>query len=473
MASSLFNFARSRRTWQDALGVFIRWGVEVGALSPFFETMSASRHVWRHCVTALKEAATRPQIETALGAVPIAHNSYETDGYAIRFPATRRLGVEAWEHSVDSYFKAALPDVSGIQGEIRELQKWIGGARDGRSSTMTDRLYQDARRIAKRLRQQTARQLPSDVELPGFSLGEAHEMWDVIHGHSWVALLLLRGTNDVSASLLSPHRDDLLRDLSRVAGDSSAQAFVDFLTFDPSRHPDPALAPLVAVDDRVCFSPTLIIDSRFERNLLKLLAMQPHLYGKVGEGRGRDGARQVGSLLCSGSSTMVAEEVKVLRDGQAKGDIDVAAVDLRSGLGLMCEVKWPAPPDSILEISKAEDEIIKGQQQLARIKKGLESRDFVPRFPSGWPKFEDVEWMYAVVCGGHTPSTDRLLLHHIKPTSWDVLWHSPSDSLEQVRNAIRSDPPELEEGVGYTRGWTHQRIGPYTVEIEGIHRVEL
>lgn len=470
-ATDLFTFARGRRTWQDAQGVMVRWGHEVGTLEPFFEELSSKRKIWESGTSALKRAAQRPQVETAIGGFYIGHHGYETSGHVIRFPATCDLAIEAWEHSVDPYFKGSLPDTSAVQPEIEALQSWAqeSGSRDD----LTQNLYLAARRVGRHLRQQAPRELLGSIELDGFTLGDAHKMWDVIHGHAWIALLLLRGRQEVSASLLCPLKDALIDDLTAETDAARAEAFVDFLTFDPDRHPDPALAPLIQTAGRFVFTPTLIINSRFERNLLKLLALRHDLYGPVGDWRGKEGAKQVGNLMRAIQGVEVAERVAVERAQGPAGDFDVVAVDNATGRGLICEVKWPAPPDSIVEISKAEDEIIKGQDQLVRLKREIAADVALVRLPKDWRPFEDTDWTFAVICKGQTPCTERLLTHEIHASSWEVLWHRPSRTLDEVLNAISGGPPRLSEGTGFTRNWSRQKIGAYTVETEGIGHVDL
>lgn len=470
-SSDRFAFARGRRTWQDAQGVMVRWGHERKALEPFVDRFSSNRRLWESGVSALKRAAQRPQVDTAIGGVYIGHHGYETAGRAIRFPATRDLGIEAWEHSVDPYFKGQLPDTSAVRSEMEALQSW---AQDGTGGTaLSDELYMAARRVGRHLRQQAPRELPASVQLPGFSLGDGHKMWDVIHGHAWVALLLLRARQDMAATLLCPLRDVLIAELAAETDSASAEAFIDFLTFDEARHPDPALAPLIQSDGRIAFTPTLIINSRFERNLLKLLALRHDLYGPVGDLRGKEGAKQVGNLMRSIAGVDVAERVSVKRAHGQAGDFDVVAVDPKSRRGLICEVKWPAPPDSILEISKAEDEIIKGQEQLSGLKREIAAGTAVVEVPVGWRPLEEIDWTYGVVCKGQTPCTDRLLNHEIHATSWEVLWHRPSRTLDDIRTAITSRPPRLSEGSGFTSNWSRQKIGGYWVETEGIAHVDL
>jgi hypothetical protein len=470
-ATDRFAFARGRRMWQDAQGVMVRWGHEIGTLEPFFDGLSSKRKIWERGTSALKHAAQRPQVDTAIGGFYIGHHGYETSGHIIRFPATRELGIEAWEHSVDPYFKASLPDTSAVQSEIQALQSWAqeSGSRDD----LTNDLYLAARRVGRHLRQQAPRELPGSIELPGFTLGDAHKMWDVIHGHAWIALLLLRARQDVTASLLCPLKDALIDDLAAESDTSKAEAFVDFLTFDADRHPDPALAPLIQTAERIVFTPTLIINSRFERNLLKLLALRHDLYGPVGDWRGKEGAKQVGNLMRSIQGVDVAHRVAVERAQGRAGDFDVVAVDNAIGRGLICEVKWPGPPDSIVEISKAEDEIIKGQNQLVRLKREIAEGEAVAKLPKGWRPFEDTDWTYAVICKGQAPCTDRLLKHEIYASSWEVLWNRPSRTLDEVRTAIAEGPPRLSEEIGFTRNWSRQKIGVYTVEIEGIGHVDL
>jgi hypothetical protein len=241
------------------------------------------------------------------------------------------------------------------------------------------------------------------------------------------------------------------------------------MTFRYGYHPDPAIAPLVSFGNRVLIAPTLVTMSAFERNLLRAAALNPDTYGPIGTLRGSQGPRDVERLLAAHDGVATSRAIKVVDgSGTVLGDLDVVAMDPRDKVAVAIEVKWPSPPDSLQEVSKAEDEIAKGQAQLATLKSLLLKGLAEARLPASWPQFSELSWSWLVVCRGHQTSTPALVQHEITPISRDRLWYAMGDSLAQTIRDLRQGRRLPKEGSDFKRVWRQKRLGDRDLQIEAL-----
>jgi hypothetical protein len=289
--------------------------------------------------------------------------------------------------------------------------------------------------------------------------------------YGWVARLITMLKQAPGTAILAPKADFLLLDLTRQTGISkeTVAAFIEFLTFRPGRHPDPAVSPFVRFHDRLLIPPTLVGMSNFERNLLRLLAYEPGTYGPIGAKRGEQGTKRVANYFMNVDGARVVTEVPVLnRVGSPLGDLDVVAVDLAYRRGVILEVKWPAEPDSVEETGKAELEIIKGQQQAARLREAMAKGSGHARLPQSWGSHDDITWDWFVLCGTHHTSNRALLAQPIPPISWDQLWRAPSQALESVVAGLLNEDRLPKEGKDFDLVWDKMRLGGHRVRLEKV-----
>lgn len=464
---------RYERATQDAQGVLIRWALDLEAAPPR-KTRSAagpSRRDLRLAAEAVEFALRWSQLTTALIAVPAGHQGFESSGWRVRFPRTTDLRYEALDRRIGRPF-GLVPDLSSVQVEMSLLRDWAGQQTVGERPEMTNEVFAATLRLAQRLRTQQAGEFDPSFQVAGFTLQEAHRLWDVIFGYAYVARLLTTASLDPASAVLTPTSASLARDLQTRTGigQDTVQEVLDFLTYVHGHHPDPAIAPIIARGSRLLVPLTLVTTSNFERNLLRSLALRTDLYGPVADERGRAGAERVASLLSTIPEVLVTTRIEIRGPGgRTAGDLDVVAVDPKKRIGLILEVKWPAPPDHMIEILRVEAELQRGQQRLAQLKHGLTNGAvWVRGWPASWPSFQDVQWDWVVLGKDYFPGTRALIGHEIRPISWDLLWARQADTLAGLIEKLASEHDLPVEGRDFERVWHKMKVGRYDVEIEGF-----
>ena len=140
----------------------------------------------------------------------------------------------------------------------------------------------------------------------------------------------------------------------------SANEITDHLTQDAQRARDPALTPLIHLDDERLFPmSSLIVPASPHRNILKILQAAPKSYGGLGDLLGAVGEQIVRQLL----EERVAEGVRVAmnvpvryRQGWDATDLDVVVHSPHEHLLVVLEVKWRLPVDGTYESRHAEND---------------------------------------------------------------------------------------------------------------------
>jgi hypothetical protein len=464
---------RYERGTQDAQGVLIRWALDQGGSPPREEGPQAglSRRDMKMAAEAVDLALRWPQLDTALVAVSAGQQGFESSRWTVRFPRTTDLRYEALDRKISRPL-GLVPDLSMVQEEMTLLGDWASQQAVGERAVMTNEVFAATLRLAQRLRAQSAREFDPSLHVAGFTLSDAHRLWDVLFGYAYVAKLLTTVSLDAGSAVLSPTYAALAHDLQVRTGidEEPVQSFLDFLTYVHGHHPDPAIAPIIARRDRLLIPLTLVATSNFERNLLRALALRGDLYGPVAKERGRAGADKVAALLRTIPDVLVTTGIEVRGPGgRTAGDLDVVAVDPKKGIGLILEVKWPAPPDHMIEILRVEAELQRGQQQLAQLKRGLANGTlWVRGWPASWPSFQDMRLEWMALGKDYLPGTRAILGHEIRPISWDLLWARQADTLAGLIQKLTSERDLPAEGRDFERVWHKMKVGRYEVEIEGF-----
>jgi hypothetical protein len=455
------------RAWQDALGVLVRWWFDPGR--PRFPSPKRPKSQSATAIaSAIELALIWPSIESLVTGTRVGLYEFQSNEDAVSFYFVGDARREALAHLMHP---SVLPSLDRAEQEMPEIQAWFNMAGTTTPLAMPDSVFQATLRLAKHLSDQLPRQFDPGLVLPGFTLAEAHALWNVVFGYAYVSRLVtvLRQSSEIA--LLSPRLDTLVKDLAKRTSISGATVatFVDFLTFRSGRHPDPAVSPFVLLGDTLLISPTLVGMSNFERNLLRLLAYQPQLYGPIGSERGRFGAKRVATYFRTVPGAEVAVNVAVLNaGGSALGDLDVVVVDRGSKRGAILEVKWPVEPDSVEETAKAEIEISKGQEKTRHLRQALVEGRGRAQLPRAWLPFDEIDWDWFVLCGTHQTSNRAILAHAISPVSWYQLWHSPGSSLESIVTALHDEDRLPREGREFDLIWDESSVGRYNVRFQKI-----
>jgi hypothetical protein len=456
---------RLSRALQDAEGAFVRWG-STRPVNEGHPKDGLTRRDFQAVRSAMTLARDWAPIEQALISAEHGQQHYESHQREIRFPLLGDIRRDVFDRMVGQPFGMA-PDISLVGEEMDILRGWVARGPSG-PTDMTDNEFRAARRLARNLRSQAPREFPSVTQLPGFTLQEAHLMWDKIYADAYLASTLTFTHQDLWATILVPDKELLVRELGRVVADESAAgAFVEFMTFKSGYHPDPAIAPIIDRGDWLILPPGLVLNSSFERNLMRSVALDPGLNGRIGDLRGQMGVRQVASFFKAFPDALVAMNLTVTSRGKDLGDLDVVSIDPVRKVGAILEVKWPASVDHMVEILRIAEMAGRAQQQLAGLRRALVSREAsVHGWPDNWPAFEAIDWTYLVLVKDHVPSP--IVGESIQILNWDILWSQRGDSLRGTLQRLSEQRYLPAEGVDYERVWRAARLGPYRVEIESF-----
>lgn len=462
------------RGWQDAVGWQIRWWstYAVALHDPEHRsTQPSSSRMAEWLYEAISLSLDWSRIIDALEGTYLGIYEFSQLGrrdVQFAFIGDPRLEAEAQREGIRA--AGVTPNLALVGPEMLSLAAWArGGGRD--PFEMPHPLLRSLVRSGRQMATQQTEELNPDTSFGGFTLAVARKLWAVLFTYARAAFASMFFLDNAGPAVLASEATALVARLAKLSGvsPSEAEAFVEFMTYRHGYHPDPAIAPLVPFRNFVLIPATLVLMSAFERNLLRAAALDPNAYGRIASERGRAGAVDIERLLGSHAGTITARGIKVFDEGgQVVGDLDVVAADPNEGLGVAVEVKWPSPPDSLKEVSKAEDEIRKGQAQLLRLKRALASARGRAALPRGWPAFADLEWRWLVVCRGHQPCTPALITHEIPVVSRDRVWYSLEASLGNSLRALLDGVGLPVEGRDFDRKWSDVRFGGWRARVEGI-----
>lgn len=464
---------RLTRAAQDSEGVLVRWCAERERTAENHRrsNVEPTRSHLAWAKEAIDLAMSWAPLESALILAEQGHQGFESQHKVVRFPYTKDPRYEALDRRIGRPF-ALAPDLSSTTEHTALLREWVRHQEVGVFPEMSDREFGVAIRMARALRSQSPREFEPSTVINGFSLTEAHAVWDVLHAWAFVSSLMTMASLDPRAALLTPTQATLVTDLARSSGVASqaVRNVVEMLTYRHGYHPDPAIAPLISRRDRLLIPPLLVTSSNFERNLLRIVALDPSIQGPIGDARGKVGIQRVAGLLATISDVDVRTNMEVRGTGVRNlGDLDVVAVDVGRRVGVVVEVKWPAAPDHIIEILRLEQMLETALERSARLKELLDSGGASVRgWPNHWPLYPDVQWQWIVLVKDHLPYSDPLRRHEVIATSWELLWARVAATLPQTVSRLGPDYGLPVEGVDFTRVWRRTSVAPYTVEIEGL-----
>ena len=220
--------------------------------------------------------------------------------------------------------------------------------------------------------------VPDETALDGFTMGEFRSFWKVLMALSFCNQVLFlqvarKGVPQENCAATQFVPRDLFAalqlDLTGL-GAETVSRITSLLTLGRGiSKPHVFLQPLICSNDKwLCWCPRLVFRSRYERNLLKLLARIPDLAGlaaTVVGSRSRPLASSLGKFLAKyGYQYSI---MKKLGPAAKHGDIDLLAYSKKyPDQVLLVECKAVLPVDSVNEIADATAKMQKGQQQLRK-----------------------------------------------------------------------------------------------------------
>lgn len=311
--------------------------------------------------------------------------------------------------------------------------------------------------------------LPPSTPTPiGDSLGTVAEYWSEMLALG-IYNRLLHTTLAVPVVALTPYsRDVFIRHMTRATGIpmETTDEITTLLTQDRDKVYDPALTPLLMLEDKRIFPmSTLITSGSPHRNILKVLQAERKRFSRIGGLLGAQGEHTVAQLLQQrlGTQCHIAIQIPVKRGKQDATDLDIVVFSPRENLLVIIEVKWHLAYDGIYEAIMHEEEARKKRVKMERRREEIRSGDATPEWPSHWNLPNSIKQRWFVLTNDAFP-THNLGSSDIKIRPYTLLEHLlPAGSSAEQLTALLDDPP-----TPPVQKWLRQpyRFGPLTVCVE-------
>ncbi len=212
---------------------------------------------------------------------------------------------------------------------------------------------------------------------------------------------------------------------------AKVKAVLNRLTYQPGPKADILLTPFLHSENRIAWSPTVVMKMRHERNLLKVMARGPKAmsnYAATVNGcRDRPLAQLIGAEFNKRGYQYKLEE-RIAADGE-ETDVDVLLwLSAKPAELLIIEAKAILPPDEINEVNDAAKVMLKAQKQVLcaiRILKAMPIKE-------KQQKFKFVPWERIKYYVGIAATTDAEPHSKIDPKQVPVI------SLNTLRSRFRS-----------------------------------
>lgn len=189
-----------------------------------------------------------------------------------------------------------------------------------------------------------------------------------------------------------------------LAPDTVADMVRDMVLNTDAKRPDVLIQPLLPLPpDTILIAPSLINTANWELCLMRnWIQRYPDVYSRTIAQKKGALADEVGRLF--GSNRFVVSTRRKLENehGGVVGDVDVAVFDPIDGGLVLFEVKWLLAADSAREAKVAEDQIVKGIEQVKDNKEQFESdpQVFLKRvFPQRHIDSSDIKYIRVAVVG--------------------------------------------------------------------------
>lgn len=212
--------------------------------------------------------------------------------------------------------------------------------------------------------------LPQEWEFEGFSLEDFRQCWLVLFTLSFIHFLAktkaeLPGIVQEEGVIVQSFREfiDFLKSQTGIT-EERINAIVNIISYDPAlRNTDIMYQPLIRIDDKVIITPTLIITSRPERNLISIIQKKSDSKYSV---EVNDLEENMGKELLS---ALPDKTINCIGRKLGKGypDVDFAIFDETTNAVLLCEMKWLIEADSTKEVFARQNDIDHGCNQVETI----------------------------------------------------------------------------------------------------------
>lgn len=404
--------------------------------------------------------------------IRVGLRGFEATGTRIALPYKGNHDVDALDRILDLVDTLeALPDRPSLRDPL--LAAWLRDSGRACPWEQAPGWVTDAyRSFADKILASYPRYLPPELTVAGFSIADLDAYWsELLARGGYMHCAIMLGSEHPPTVVPAYERDRFVEEMSSAAGIGADRGdrITTLLTLDRDVCPDPALTPLVPLENALVPMSSLIMPASPHRNTLAILQTRPEQYGETGRLLGIAGERTVLNTLKRLSPDMlVASRVKVLRpDGRVAGDLDVVICDPKDKLLAVFEIKWHIATDGNAEVYRMEQAAIDKRVQVLRLRAEIESGVVRVQWPPDWPDVSEVAWRWFVL------TRDVLSTRHVTDEAVTLRSHQViARTLRRgasVRDAIGLlDDPPLPPAALRATGWTRVRYGDLRIDFESI-----
>jgi hypothetical protein len=318
--------------------------------------------------------------------------------------------------------------------------------------------------------------LPDETQLHSFTMGEFRQFWHVMVSWSMCVqgLYMSHATNGVLQSECSATQYAELGGLQSAVAELSGlrkELVMQIMELHSLGHgglrPDILLQPLLLSQAGAAWCPMVVVDSRAERNVLKLLARLPHTRNLAATLIGEREAvllRQVGTALAARGYQFSLR--KQIQCGTEVTEVDLLAYHTsHPAEALLVEGKALLPVNEVNEIDAATGEMRKAQGQVERTSRILQQvPEDIRRRLYPFVAWNRVKHLYPLVV---TPD--------VYPNSSYDYSRVPATTLVAMRNLMRPSDfssPERLWSAAMKRAWLSRDVStPSTASMVSYKRV--
>ena len=456
--------ARMTHSLHNQAGIAVSWALShLGARSTAEQGTESLNSMW---------SLTRDHwvLGNLLSEVRCHARGFEAGNRCIRLP----FGGDRKLDCLDR-FLSVMDDSRGFEVEGRPNNRKVieyldSGGRNGAWGEAPVTVREHYRRSATALMAYYPRYLPEDLDVGGFTMGEAASvLTEMLARAQFSAQCIVRGSAYVPATIPSSHRDQLVAGLARDTGVGLAavDSLVGLLTVDLDRCPAPCLTPIVPVGQVLVPMSSRIAPGSPVRNLTSLLQTDPGGFGRAGKAIGQLGVETCAETLGRVAGVRIATNTNLVDGGgRSLGDLDVTLVDAARRLMVVFEVTWQICADGSVEIGRAVRKTAEKRAQLAGYRGRLADGTATAKWPGDWPDVSGFSKRWYVLTNdvlSLDPPDDEIVVRSNQMLAWML----PRSATLPELIALLDDPPTPPGELSELQ-WTSLRYGKYLVEWDQV-----
>lgn len=402
----------------------------------------------------------------------------------------RRLHIYNEERIIGRSLKAGLLPPSVSSGTYRrKLREAVQKGSKSILHSIPDDVYRGTREIAEATF--PAPTIDLATQIGSYNLGEYFQFWlefATLMLAQYVSCMERCEVEDANRvlmeSVLSFTIDelaDLINQRLGMSPNNVKNMICDLILNTNVKRPDVLIQPLVPLPSgEILVAPSLIYTANWELCLMRnWIQRYPDIYGRLIAQKKNKLADEVGGLF-DPSRFMVSTRRKLHDEKNTEvGDVDVAVFDSCDGGLALFEVKWILEADSARESKKAEDQIIKGINQVLVNKSRFESdpQDFLKQvFPQRQIDSSDIKYVTVAVVangdiGGNESQKSSVPVFDYYVTR-DILKNQGGLSIQDIISSITEKHKTFADEINKMACVLYVKAGGYLLKAPGYSEVK-